>query len=143
LAHTFSGRCHCGNIAATFETPTDPASLPLRECGCSFCRKHGARTTSDPEGTIAFQVHVPTLLSRYQFALRVGEMWVCARCGAYVASVMRDGAEAFATLNIRCLDDASAFTGTPQTVHYDDEDATARKARRRYLWTPVKGGFSV
>src|ERR671939_662142 len=50
MAAKLEGTCHCGNIAIVLETGQDPRSLPLRACDCSFCRKHGARTTSDPEG---------------------------------------------------------------------------------------------
>jgi hypothetical protein len=143
VAHTFQGRCHCGNVAVTFETETEPEALPLRECGCTFCRRHCARTTSDPEGSVVLQVHVASMLSRYEFGLRVGEMWVCARCGVYVAAVMREGNSAFASVNVRCLEDEARFTATPQATQYDDEDAAARRSRRKYLWTPVKGSLPV
>ena len=39
---SYEGGCHCGNLSVKFETAEDAARLPIRECGCTFCRKHGA-----------------------------------------------------------------------------------------------------
>ena len=47
---TLRGGCHCGNLKVAFETSLDPSILQLRACQCSFCRRHGAVTTSDPGG---------------------------------------------------------------------------------------------
>jgi hypothetical protein len=135
----FRGSCHCGNIAVAFETEMNPQTIPLREDSCSFCRRHAALTTSDPKGSVVLQVRQPSLLSRYQFGLRVAEMWVCACCGVYVGAIMRDEGDAFATINIRCLEDAALFTSAPSVVDYGSEDAAARRERRRRAWTPVRG----
>ena len=45
-----TGHCHCGNLELALETSVRPEELSLRADTCSFCRKHGARTTSDPSG---------------------------------------------------------------------------------------------
>jgi hypothetical protein len=48
----YPGRCHCGAVEVAFE-PTQAASeLQLRECACSFCRRHGATSLTDPAGKL-------------------------------------------------------------------------------------------
>ncbi len=54
-----TGRCHCGNLELALETSVRPEELSLRADTCSFCRKHGARTTSDPGGRVMITVHHP------------------------------------------------------------------------------------
>ncbi len=31
------GRCHCGNISFSLAWEPEPAQIPARACGCSFC----------------------------------------------------------------------------------------------------------
>ncbi len=130
------GSCHCGNIAVSFETRSDPASLPLRACGCGFCRRHGARTMTDPRGRARIVVRDPGLLSRYSFGLHTAEFYVCARCGAYAAAVLRDGEAAFATVNANLFDDPG-LDRAAQPVSYEGESREDRIARRKRTWTPV------
>jgi len=54
-----TGRCHCGNLEFALETTAPGGALSLRADTCSFCRRHGARTTSDPSGHVAITVHHP------------------------------------------------------------------------------------
>src|SRR5439155_217050 len=68
--------------------------LALRADTCSFCRRHGARTTSDPSGHVAITVHHPDQLLRYRFGLRTADFLVCTRCGIYVkGTVAQKGGE--------------------------------------------------
>jgi hypothetical protein len=138
VVETFSGRCHCGNVAMSLETAKLPEELPLRACGCSFCRKHGARTTSDPEGRAQIIVADPARLIRYRFAQATADFLVCGACGVYVAAVLSDPGAAFAVLNVNALDERERFAGEGRPVHYDGEGAEARRARRRQQWTPVE-----
>ena len=132
-----SGRCHCGNLELTLASPRPPERLPVRACACSFCRGHGARTTSDPDGRVSITVHAPELLSRYRFGMRTAEFLICARCGAYLAAVLTVGGSLYATVNINALDCAARFTQPPLTVTYEAETAAERVARRVANWTPV------
>ncbi len=54
MSITYSGECHCGALGYGYTTSIDPAAWPVRSCQCSFCRRHGARCTSDPAGTLRF-----------------------------------------------------------------------------------------
>ena len=121
------------------ETEQDPRSLPLRACDCSFCRKHGARTTSDPAGRARVGIQDRSLVSRYVFGLRTAEMVVCARCGVYCAAVMHEGDRAWAVLNVNLFRDAaSAFDRPPHGMSYEGETREERIARRKRVWTPVE-----
>jgi hypothetical protein len=134
---TLRGSCHCGNVSFELETSTAAAELPLRTCQCSFCRRHGARNTSDPAGRLTVVVADPAALSRYRFGLGITEFLVCGTCGIYVVATMVDGERLLATVNVNTMDDAAAFDRPPTPRHYDAESADVRLARRREAWTPA------
>jgi hypothetical protein len=136
------GRCHCGNIVIQMETRADPAELPLRACACTFCRKHGARTTSDPAGRVRIQVSHAGLLSRYRWGLATADFFVCARCGVYAAAVLTEGAAAWAIVNAGVFDDQAPWQREPQPVSYEGESAAERIARRKLRWTPAEVAVS-
>ena len=140
MPHAFSGSCHCGNIELRFETAIAPEILAVRACSCSFCSRHGARNTSDPEGRVRIVVHDPPALLRYRFALETADFLVCGRCGIYLAAVAGAGARWHATINVNTLDDAERFSRTPEPVDYDGESEQARGERRAARWTPVEAG---
>lgn len=134
----YNARCHCGAVTLVFATRRAPTELPLRECQCSFCRKHGARTTTDPDGFAEIRVADAGALMRYRFGLRTADYLVCARCGVYLAAIMQEGDRAWAVLNVNAFDDRSAFAGAATPMVYDREDEAQRRARRRKLWTPAR-----
>jgi hypothetical protein len=126
------GGCHCGALRVEFETAA-PEALPLRECQCTFCRRHGALNTVDPNGAVRL-VADGGALSRYRFALGTADFFVCARCGVYVGCFIDN---AFATLNVRALDEAARFTQPAKPMDWSSENAEERIARRRRTWTPA------
>jgi len=132
------GRCHCGNLVVQFEPAVDPRSLPLRACQCTFCRRHGARTTADPSGRVAIEIHDPSELSRYRWGLATADFLVCKSCGVYVAAVLTEGAKSWATINTLIFDDQSPFQREAVPVSYEGESAAERIARRRKSWTPAE-----
>jgi hypothetical protein len=132
-----TGGCHCGNLELAFETRRRPGELAVRACGCAFCRRHGARTVSDPAGRVEFVVHDPAQLSRYGFGLGTAQFLVCRTCGVYVGAVMAEAGALYATLNINALATPEAFTRAAVAVSYDREAAADRRARRLALWTPA------
>src|SRR5919198_6107560 len=129
-----TGRCHCGNVELALETSLRPEALSLRACTCSFCRRHGARTTSDPGGRVVITVHHPEQLLRYRFGLRTADFLVCTRCGIYVAALMNEGSGCYATVNVNTLDALERFTQAATPVTYDGESAAKRAARRKARW---------
>ena len=136
---TIRGHCHCGRIGFRFETRFTPQTLPLRRCGCSFCRRHGARTTSDPAGSVRFEISEPAALRRYRFGLRSADFLLCAECGTYLAALIETGGKAYATLNANCFEQAELLTQDAPLVVYDSETLEQRMARRVAKWTPVSG----
>ncbi|HEX9579268.1 MAG TPA: hypothetical protein VF993_16055 [Myxococcales bacterium] len=128
-----TGRCHCGNVETSLETGIDPRALPLRACQCTFCRRHGARTTSDPSGRAQIKVRDEAQLSRYRWGLATADFLVCRRCGVYAGAVM----QSWAVLNVNLFDDQEPFRREVQPVNYDGESAEQRIARRKKVWTPL------
>lgn len=133
-----AGRCHCGNVEVLLETAHRPEDLPLSACSCSFCARHGARTTRDPGGRVRLVVHDPALLVRYRFGLRVTDFLLCGRCGIYVAAVMTEDDGTWATVNTNVFDDPDRFTRAATPADWEGESAAARRARRRRTWTPAE-----
>jgi hypothetical protein len=131
------GGCHCGNLRFALETALPLAELPRRACQCSFCRSHGAISTSDPAGALRFTVQDSKQLIRYRFGLKLADFLVCARCGVYVAAQMIDSGKAWAVLNTNAFDDVDHFGSAIAPMDYDTEDVAARLARRKSRWTPV------
>lgn len=127
-----AGQCHCGAIRVAFETA---APLAPRACQCRFCRKHGARTVSDPDGAATLTLAGPVL--RYRFATKSSDYILCAVCGVYVGALAEIDGQAYATLNLNAFDDPRLdLEATP--VSYDGEDAAAKGDRRRARWTPAR-----
>lgn len=133
----YEGSCHCGNIRVTFETATPPSEVGVRECGCSFCRKHSSRSISGPGSRVTIRIAEPEAVSRYRFGLKTADFLVCRECGVYAVSLLETEEGACATLNLNVLDDASLFTSEPKSVSYDGEAAADREARRRRNWSRV------
>lgn len=79
--HRYEGGCHCGNLAFAFEASAPLERLGLRADQCSFCRAHGARHTSDPEGTVSIRVREARALIRYRLGLQTADFLICERFG--------------------------------------------------------------
>ena len=133
---TLAGHCHCGAIRVELEPGRPVGELALRACQCGFCRRHGARTTSDPKSFLHIEA-APGALERYRFGRRVAEILLCAECGCYIASTIEADGRLLATLNVTGVD-LPAFAGrVAEPARYDDETDEARLARRKARWTPT------
>lgn len=134
----FEGCCHCGAIGFVYRTSLRPAAWAVRACQCSFCRAHGARTTSDPRGTVEFRVSDPGLLNRYRFGTGAADFLLCRHCGTYLAALIETPAGCFATINVNALHPSPTETPAAEPVSYDGETAGERQVRRERRWTPAK-----
>jgi hypothetical protein len=130
---TYPGSCHCGAIRISFVSDKKPEEMRVGRCGCSFCRRHGARTLGDPQGGVEFRAR-PQDLNRYRFGLGITDYLLCARCGAYVGAVMPDEERTIGIVNVNSLDVRDAFDAAPPLHHYDGEDEARRRIRRRKFW---------
>jgi hypothetical protein len=128
------GKCHCGNISFALAWEPDPAEIPARACGCSFCTKHGGVWTSNPKGALEVMVKDPSLVSRYAFGTRTAEFHVCVRCGVVPVVTSRIDGHLYAVVSV------NAFEGVDQSLlrhapaSFDGEGNDARLARRKRNW---------
>jgi hypothetical protein len=127
---SWQASCHCGSIRIRFES-TQP--LRPRACGCGFCRRHGARSVSDPDGSVLLQLSAPPLV--YRFASGSADYLLCATCGAYAGAASRMGGRDLITLNLNLFEDADAPEAEP--VSYEGESAESKARRRAARWTPL------
>ncbi len=133
---TYPGSCHCGSVTFTLTSDKKPEEMRVGRCACSFCRRHGARTMGDPSGSVEFR-SAPGALSRYRFGLGITDYLLCAKCGAYVGAVMPVENGAIGIVNVNSLDIRDTFDAAPPLHHYDGEDETRRRSRRRKFWMPA------
>jgi hypothetical protein len=126
------GRCHCGALRFVFETERAPAP---RQCQCGFCRRHGVRMVSDPDGETALTLGPET--RRYRFGTRTTDYLICGRCGCYVGAVAEIDGATFATLNLNAFDDPRRDL-VAEPVSYEGESAEEKALRRRRKWTPAR-----
>ncbi len=128
------GRCHCGNITFGFRWEPDPAEIPARACGCSFCVKHGGVWTSHPAGSLRVTVTDPALVSHHAFGTRTAEFHICARCGVVPVVTSMIEARLYAVVNVNAFEgvDPSRLRHAPARL--DGEGKQARLARRQQNW---------
>jgi hypothetical protein len=131
------GGCHCGAITISYESALAPEATEVRACLCSFCRKHGSRAVSDPQGKLIITIHDTEAVQRYRFGLATADYFLCGRCGVYAAAVLAEGEALYGIAIVNALDDAEEFTQQPKSADYSAEDEAARRLRRRTRWTPA------
>ena len=132
------GGCHCGRLRVAFMTTRVLTELPLRACQCTFCRRHGALTTSDPAGEVVLTVSGLPAGGWYRFATRMTDYWVCPGCGVYVGAYVEADGQGRAVVNTRALDDRTEFTQPPAAMDYEKETPEGRHERRFRNWSPAQ-----
>jgi hypothetical protein len=125
------GGCHCGAIRILFETG---GPLSPRACQCTFCRRHGARSVSDPDGAATLTLSGEPI--RYRFGAHAADYLICPRCGIYVGATAELDGRAFVTLNLNAFDDPRLDLEA-DPVSYDGESVETKAGRRRARWTPL------
>jgi len=131
------GTCHCGAIGFVYRTALEPHEWPVRACQCTFCRRHGGLSTSDPRGSLRFFEHAQGALNRYRFGRKTTDFLICGRCGAYIGATMESDGKRFGIINVRALQSVLDRLPDPQPMHYENEAAGERVARREARWTPI------
>ena len=134
---TFTGRCHCGALGFAFHTAVPVARWSVRACQCSFCRAHGAVTTSDPTGRLVFHVGQGASLQRYRFGLKTADFLVCGSCGVYVGAQIETARGAFGIINTLAMTPRPPELPVAAPANYDAEDPNQRLGRREQRWTPL------
>jgi len=135
--HRYEGRCHCGNLSYVFETSASLDVLGLRACQCSFCRAHGARTTSDPNGAMRIRVRDKDALQRYRFGLKTADFLLCKTCGVFLGAIMEENGSGWMTVSANTLQPPPVYDMVGAAHEFGAEDTAQRIARRKAKWTPV------
>jgi hypothetical protein len=133
----FEGACHCGAIQARFETSRPPEDIQVRACQCSFCRRRGGKTVSDPAGLLTFRA-APGKLHRYRFGTGTADFLICRDCGGYVGVVQQIEGKLYGVLNVTGTDIRALADRSGEPMDYAAEDVDRRSARRRRVWSPAE-----
>ena len=136
-AREYLVRCHCGALAARYETALPLERWSVRACQCSFCRAHDALSISDPAGRLEFRTTRPERLQRYRFASGITEFLVCKECGVYIgARLVREHGD-FGIINARALVPIPLELPAAMPMNYGGESADDKRMRRTERWTPL------
>ena len=134
------GSCHCGNIRFDLDWPDPGPAIPVRACGCSFCRKHGGVWTSNPRGRFRLQIADGARVNQYRFGTGSADFHVCASCGAVpIVTCTMDGAR-YAVVNANAFDNVGRSELAQAAADFEGESMDSRLARRRRNWTPEAAG---
>ena len=129
-----NGKCHCGNISFALEWEGDPAELPARACGCSFCVKHGGVWTSNPKSRLVVTFRDDSLVSKYVFGTRTATFHVCSRCGIVPLVTSEIASHLYAVVNVNALENVDPATLHRTAANVEGEDVESRIARRTRNW---------
>lgn len=128
------GRCHCGNIAFSLTWEPDPAQIPARACGCSFCTKHGGVWTSNPKGALDVTIQDPSLVSRYAFGTRTADFHICSRCGIVPVVTSTIDGRLYAVVSVNALEGIDQKMLNRAAADFEGEASEDRLARRKRNW---------
>jgi len=128
------GKCHCGNIAFSLTWEPDPAQIPARACGCSFCTKHGGVWTSNPKGALEVTIQDPSLVSRYTFGTRTADFHICSRCGIVPLVTSTIDGRVYAVVSVNALESIDKKMLNRAAADFEGEATADRLARRKRNW---------
>jgi hypothetical protein len=128
------GKCHCGNISFSLTWEPEPAAIPARACGCSFCTKHGGVWTSNPAGALEVTVKRPSLVSSYTFGTRTAEFHICTRCGIVPVVTSRIEDRLYAVVSVNAFEGVEPSRLRRVPASFDGEGEETRLARRKRNW---------
>lgn len=127
-----TGKCHCGNIAFVLDWPGAPSELIARECGCSFCVKHGGVWTSNRDAKLS--VTLVGAVSKYVFGTKTAAFYVCTRCGAVPVVTSEIADHVYAVVNVNTFENLGSLPVRREPVSFDGEEQQLRLARRQRNW---------
>ena len=128
------GGCHCGNISFELTWEPDPAEIPARACGCSFCVRHGGIWTSNPAGALRVSIADRSLVSSYSFGTRTADFHVCSRCGVVPLVTSTIDEHTYAVVNVNAFDNVAPSLLRHTPVSFDGESVELRLQRRKRNW---------
>lgn len=136
--HTvIDGACHCKNIRYTLAWPGDVADIPVRQCGCGFCRQHGGWWTSIPQASLSAILVDEAAVSRYRFGTGTADFHVCANCGVVPFVTSEIDGNVYAVVNVRTFLNIDTGELQRSATDFDAEDIGTRLDRRKRNWIPA------
>jgi len=128
------GGCHCGNIRFELHWPAEMTVIGARACGCTFCRKHGGRWTSNRAATLVVTIDDESAVNPYRFGTGTADFMVCRRCGVTPLVVSTIDGRDFAVVNVNTFTAGHGLDIEESSTDFDGEDEETRLARRRENW---------
>jgi len=134
MLRTYNGSCHCGRVR--FRADIDLAA-GTGKCNCSICtkaRNWGAIVRPDAFRLLAGEED----LSTYQFGTHSVQHPFCRHCGVrpFGRGDIAEVGGKYVSVNVNCLDDATAEELSSVPVHYMDgrnDNWFAAPSEVRYL----------
>jgi hypothetical protein len=130
------GACHCGNISYVLKWPGSGTEIPVRECGCTFCRKHGGSWTSHGDSELAAVVDDDSSVSKYRFGTATAEFYVCSQCGAVPFVISDIENHLYAVVNVNTFEGVDSSSLVRSSTNFDGEETGVRLERRKRNWIP-------
>ena len=128
------GSCHCGNLSFELSWEPEPAGIPARACGCSFCLKHGGVWTSNPAGSLRVKVENPALVEKYAFGTRTAEFHICRRCGVVPFVTSDIDGRTYAVVSVNAFDNVDRSRLRVEPMSFEGEETSSRLERRKRNW---------
>lgn len=129
-----TGSCHCGNVRFDLLWEPEPAQIPARACGCTFCVKHGGVWTSYPAGALRVRIGDEALVSRYRFGTGTAEFLICRNCGVVPVVTSQIDDRTFAVVNVNTFENVDQALLSRAPASFDGESDEVRLARRARNW---------
>jgi len=128
------GGCHCGNIRFALTWEPQPAQIPARACGCSFCLKHGGVWTSCAAGALRVAVRDADLVQHYGFGTRTAQFHICRACGVVPLVSSDIAGRRYALVNVNAFEDFNRLLLRQAPVDFEAEPQAQRLTRRQRHW---------
>lgn len=129
-----NGCCHCGNLRLILSWPKSDTEIPVRECGCTFCQKHGGSWTSHRDAALGITIGDQSLVSKYNFGTKTADFYVCSVCGVVPVVLSEIDGEKFAVVNVNTFDNIDDFVLVRSSTNFEGEDVGNRLERRKRNW---------
>ena len=133
-AREIQASCHCGNIRFVLEWPGPVKEIPVRNCGCTFCQKHGGSWTSHPDAKLSVTIDDASLVSKYNFGTKTADFYVCATCGAVPLVLSEIDGGQYAVVNVNTFKDIGDLELSASSTDFEGEDTGSRLERRKRNW---------
>jgi len=130
------GACHCGNIRYTLIWPGVDIEIPVRECGCTFCQKHGGVWTSHSSSELSAEVVDESKLSKYKQGTETAEIYICAVCGVVPLVISDIENNLYAVVNANTFEGIDSSRIVRSSTNFYGESTSDRLERRRRNWIP-------